>query len=104
MEKQAGTKHIWFPNIEQLYCIQLTRVYVKSFSIRITLTSQGAFELAKNLRVHFPMRCECLCTQKTGNGILAKVFISWGKGFSYCTESGVYYNCHVLPQLFLFMM
>lgn len=48
MEKELDTKHIWFPNVEQLYYIQLTKLYVKSFSLRITLTSKGAFELEKS--------------------------------------------------------
>lgn len=48
MEKELDTKHIWFLNVEQLYYIQLTKLYVKSFSLRITLTSKGAFELEKS--------------------------------------------------------
>lgn len=80
MEKEPGTQHIWFPNVEQLYYIQLTKLYVKSFSLQITLTSKGAFELEKSqFKLNFPIRCKCLYTQKTENNILANVLISWGK-------------------------
>lgn len=97
MEKEPSTKHIWFPNVEQLYYIQLTKLYVKSFSLQITLTSKGAFELEKSqYKLNFPIRCKCLYTQKTENNILANVLISWGKKLPYFTELGVYYNCHVL--------
>lgn len=48
MERQLDRKHTWFPNAEQLYYIQHTKFYVKSFSIHIALTSKGAVELEKS--------------------------------------------------------